>query len=99
MTNDGTSISPHDGWAGAWKRNNWKYIAFQRSKLEWILEHEGFDVKACLKTWKDRGWLQTDKSGNGKNVRINENTVYCYCLKKSVIEDQLGIDTEAEYDD
>jgi len=98
-TNDGISIPPHDGWAGAWKKDRWNYIAFQPAKLESILEQQEFDFKASLKTWKDRGWLETDKTGIGKNVRMNNNTVYSYCLKKTAIDKIMGVDSDSICDD
>jgi len=56
-----------------------------------VLRTAGFDVDAILKIWKDRGWLETDTAGRGKQVRINGIQVYCYSIKKSAIEGILKI--------
>jgi len=93
----GNEYEPSGGWAGAWKENDWKYIAFQPSKLEEILK--GFEVEAILKTWKDRDWLLTDGKGRKKNTRINKIQTKCYCIKRSVLDETLDIDTEESDDE
>jgi hypothetical protein len=80
---------PHTGWAGRWALDNWDHIAFTNEKIYRILEK--FDVAAIIKTWKDRGWLDTDKRGSTKQVRINREKTYCYCIKRSALKEVLKL--------
>jgi hypothetical protein len=80
---------PYGGWSGRWDSENWSYIAFTKEKIQQILER--FDVEAIIKTWKERDWLDTDKKGAVKQVRIDRSRTYCYCLKKSVLEEVLKL--------
>ena len=83
---------PSGGWAGAWKSDNWQFIAFDTGRAKKILKEDGFDVESILKTFKDREWLCTDKSGRGKVVDIQGAKNNCYCLKKSALTEILQID-------
>ena len=90
---------PFGGWAGSWRESGWEYIAFKTEVVRKILKEEGFDTEAVLKTWKERDWLESDRTGRGKQVRIDNAVVYCYCIKRSVIKDILGIDLDGESPD
>ncbi len=93
---DGDPRPPNGGWAGSWKRENWEFIAFDTGKAKRILKDEGFDVESILKTFKDRDWLSTDRSGRGKNVRIQDVPTTCYCIRKSIIDKIIGDSTEGD---
>lgn len=83
---------PSGGWLGSWdSADDWKYIAFTTTALRAFLAKQEFDVEAVLKTWKDRGWLETDKLGRGKQVRISGAVVNCYCVTRTAITTQLKI--------
>ena len=47
-----------------------------------------------MKTWNDRGWLETGNTDIGKQVRINGVPAYCYCIKKSVLDELFNISAE-----
>jgi uncharacterized protein (DUF927 family) len=90
---------PVHGWAGAWNSKDWNYIAYIEEKLYEILKNGGFDTEAIIKTWKDRDWLQTDKTGRRKHVRINGPRAYCYCIKKSVLDKILKLKMDDDNDE
>jgi len=89
---------PSSGWAGAWKDDDeWKYIAIVPRTAKEILEKSGYDEAAILRVWYDKGWLLCDKKRNQKQIRIGlsgESRVYCYCLKRDVIEKELGLNED-----
>jgi hypothetical protein len=63
--------SPSFGWAGRWeghevRRLSWPYLGFVPERLRHILVEGGFDFDAVVSTWRDRGWLQVDKSDKGQ---------------------------------
>jgi hypothetical protein len=91
---------PHNGWAGEWTTPGWTYIAFYPQKLEKILSENGWEAKAIIGAWYDRGWLDHDKGRRQKLVRSRsgEERVYFYCLQRSAIEDELGIPDETVED-
>ncbi len=87
---------PNNGWAGAWKRDisfkdKWTEIAFRTFRVRDLLTEWGFEAKATIAVWRDRKWLNTDKSGRGKQVKIDKNPLYCYCIKRAVLEKQLNL--------
>ena len=67
--------------------------AFYPQKLEKILSENGWEAKAIIGAWHDRGWLDHDKDRNQKLIRSksSEERVRFYCLKRSSIEEELGI--------
>jgi putative DNA primase/helicase len=94
--NDVFPRPPHMGWAGKWDQTTWLFIAFTKGSINQILSE--FDVQAIIKTWKDREWLDTDKKGAMKQVRITGMQTNCYCIKRSTLEDVLKLDMN-EVDD
>jgi hypothetical protein len=100
---------PHGGWAGCWARRRlsrgpddatsspeeWVWIGFMPHVLKRLLEDAGYDVDAITRTWKDRGWLETDgeanKSRNQYKVRINHESVRVYAIRRSAAEDVEAI--------
>lgn len=82
---------PSGGWLGRWDHPNWSFIGYNTGNLENYLMDATFDVAAVIKTWRDRGYLETDKAGRGKQVRVNTAQTYLYCIKRSVIESVLKI--------
>lgn len=72
---------PVRGWAGRWDRGSkdntddgqWPWIAFYPNRLNEILNEGGFEHDSTVRTWKDRGWLLTDKDPDG-TVRTGRRT-------------------------
>ncbi len=91
---------PNNGWAGEWTPDKWTYIAFYPQKLEKILSENGWEAKAIIGAWHDRGWLEHDKDRRKKLMRSQsgQERVYFYCLKRSAIEEELGIPDESVED-
>jgi len=86
----------HNGWAGEWTLDRWTYIGFYPQKLEKTLSENGWEAKAIIGAWHNRGWLEHDK-GRWKKLMRSESSdlrVYFYCLKRSAIEEELGITDE-----
>lgn len=94
----GNVLEPVKGWLGRWDKDaNWSQVAFMGTQLRAQLKTFGYDVSATLRTWNDRGWLATDNLGrNQKHVVIEGSKVSCYCLKRTAIESELGIEAEPE---
>jgi hypothetical protein len=92
---------PHNGWAGEWDIvDDWTYIAFYPQRLEKILSENGWEAKATIGAWYDRGWLDHDKDRWKKLMRSKSTgeRVRFYCLNRSAIEEELGILDETEED-
>ncbi len=79
---------PHNGWTGEWIQNDWSFIAFYPQKLEKILAENGWEAKAIIGAWYDRGWLDHDKGRRKKLIRAksSDERVNFYCLEKSAID-------------
>ena len=84
---------PQNGWAGEWNPDRWTYIAFYPQKLEKILNENGWEAKAIIGAWYDRKWLDHDKDRRQKLIRSKsgQERVHFYCIKRSAIEEELGI--------
>lgn len=80
----------HVGYClGEWENanGNWKDIKLIPSELENMLEKLGYEPKATLKSWLDRGWLAATKGrGFRKQVKRNGNPVDYIMLKRSALE-------------
>jgi hypothetical protein len=87
-------IEPSGGWAGRWDdAHKWDHIAYLRKPLEERLERFGYDVSATVRTWADRGWLNLDAKGRmQRQTRIDGAVGGCYCLRRDVLESELGLD-------
>jgi hypothetical protein len=59
---DADKGQPPQGWAGKWEKGKWPWIGFSPKKLREILEDDGFEYEAIVRTWKDRDWLLADRS-------------------------------------
>lgn len=90
-------IEPSGGWAGRWDDDHkWDHIAYLRKPLEERLERFGYDVSATVRTWADRGWLNLDAKGRmQRQTRIDGAVSGCYCLRRDVLESELGLDFKA----
>jgi hypothetical protein len=81
---------PPDGWAGRWDRdqqNGNEKLMFFRSKLKSILENAGFEYEPTIRTWKDRGWLQTDSEGKPRyKIRFGGESVWVVAITGNAIE-------------
>ena len=86
-------VEPFSGWAGVWQSGEWRYVAYTTPVIKRLLQEWSFDVEAILRTWKDRGWLETDSQGRGKQVKILGEQVYCYCLKRQALIAELHIES------
>jgi len=83
----------YKGWAGRWERSTaWTSIAVIPAVLQEVLDKAGFEYKATLNSWIDRGWLQISTDRSTRPVRINKTSVRCYVIGRDIIEEILGID-------
>ena len=87
-------IEPYSGWAGRWDDDHhWDHIAYLRKPLQDRLEAFGYDASATIRTWADRGWLMPDAKGRKqRQTRIDGAVTSCYCLRRAVLESELGLD-------
>ena len=92
---------PHNGWAGEWTVDrDWENIAFYPQKLETVLSENGWEAKATIGAWYDRGWLEHEQGRWKKMIRSKSTgeRVRFYCLNRSAIEEEQGIPYETEED-
>src|SRR5262249_12309511 len=94
---DGRQLHGHDDprlprgeWAGRWKSgDDWEEIAFLPHRLEAVLKEGGFDPDAIIRTWRDRGWLETgaDRARLQKKVRVGGIEMWCVVVRRSSVEE------------
>lgn len=65
-----TQEEPLGGWAGVWPTIG--FVGFLESTLKKALHEMGFDWRACVRAWADRGYILTssDRKRLQKTVRI-----------------------------
>lgn len=74
---------------GEWEKANgqWKDIKMIPALVEEALEKLGYEPKAMLKSWNDRGWLDTSKGrGVKKRVKRQGSPVEFIALKREALE-------------
>lgn len=85
---------PLQAVSGRWDRDDeWKLLAFFPHKLKTILSDGGFDADAIVRTWHDRGWLETDANEpkrHTKRMRIQGSNARAICIHRSAIEEVAG---------
>jgi putative DNA primase/helicase len=90
-------IAPSGGFAGRWDDdsvfgdNNWSFIAFYPHVLKKLLKDQGHEFESILRSWRDRGWLDTsgDRKRLQKKVRVSGQERRMVAIKRSAIEDSL----------
>jgi len=88
---DGAAKVPVGGWAGQWTRDNqyvgyWEYIAVVPHVLKNLLERGGFKSEAIIRTWKERGWLRTEKDRYQYQVGIDGEKVRTIAITRQAVE-------------
>jgi hypothetical protein len=92
--NNGTTVEPHQGWAGRWdKPGSWTFIAVTKGTLDLVLKD--FEVQAMVKTWADRGWLDKPQKGYQKSVRIKSAPCDAYVIRKATLAQVLEMALDA----
>lgn len=74
---------------GEWENSNgqWKEIRMNPSLVEEALERFGYEPKAILKSWNDRGWLNTTKGrGYRKQVKRKGGKFDYIVFKREALE-------------
>jgi hypothetical protein len=91
-TGDGPR-QPSAGWAGRWDppEQPWEHIAFFPNRIAEILRQGSFEPDACLRAWKERGWLALDGAGQRIQVRIqgqraSEERARMVALRRQVLD-------------
>jgi putative DNA primase/helicase len=93
QTGHGEVRSPGQGWAGRWDGGEeWDSIAFLPHRLRPLLADVGFDAEATLRTWHDRGWLETsgDRQRHQKKVRLDRVNTWAVVIRRAAIEEVEG---------
>jgi hypothetical protein len=81
---------PALGISGKWERGlSWETIAFYPHKIKELLEKADHDPEAVMRTWRDRGWLETsnDRNRYTKAVRIRGEKAWAVVIKRSATEE------------
>ena len=71
-------VPPPDGFAGRWDEDcaqgdgGWSFVAFYPHALKKLLRDHGHDPDPILRTWRDRGWLETFEDRKGPSRAITE---------------------------
>ena len=76
---------PYRGWLGAWKND--KELALIPSKLDKLLEDQGYDPNSIKKQWKQNKWLKVPK-GKGLTLKrtVGENLIHCNVINKRALD-------------
>jgi hypothetical protein len=88
---------PPGGWAGKWEAGEKhgeapKFVAFFPHRLKEVLAGAGHEYEPTVQTWKDRGWLLTDRS-SGKarhRCRVGEANAWLIAVGRAAIEEVEG---------
>jgi putative DNA primase/helicase len=88
----GDTVPPHRGYSGKWDKQDWEYIAFYPHRIKRLIEDHGFDVESTLRTWRDRGWLDTEdeKRRNTKRLRISGERAHVVCITRDAYDEVLN---------
>lgn len=93
---NGNPIPPPGGFAGRWddegpllEDNEWTFIAFYPHVLKKLLKDHNHDPDSILRTWRDRGWLDTsgDRKRLQKKLRIGGEETRMVVIKRTAIEE------------
>ncbi len=82
-----------DDEAAVLKSASYDDISFIPSKLKELLDEGGFDSEAVIRTWNDKGWLNTDSDTAGrrtKKIRFGGKQANLVSLKWSAIREVCG---------
>ena len=86
---------PHAGWLGAWPRDEgWDYLGVLPTELRRLLQGEGYDFEAVVRTWDDRGWLVRDGKHRGRKLKIGGTKERCYAITRAACDEVRGSDDE-----
>lgn len=95
----GNDRIPPSGWAGAWKRGDYPYVAITGPALRRQLTLMDYEPAEILERWHGRQWLSNGSGRNrARSVRLGEVNARCYCIKRNIFEaalrdsDAKGID-------
>jgi hypothetical protein len=69
-------------------------------RLKKVLEEQGFEYDAVVRTWKDRGWIETDNE-KGKNrftkkTRFDDTTPRLIMIRRAAVEESKDQTADAE---
>lgn len=83
------TIPPNQGYAGKWDKEDWQHIFFYPHVIKDLLAKHGFDSDAILRTWKERGWLETEKgeTRNTKRVRLGGERAHVIAISRIAFEE------------
>jgi len=86
---------PHAGWLGAWASDDgWDYVGVLPHELRRVLQGEGYDFEAVVRTWLDRGWLLRDGKHRGRKLKIGGAVERCYAITRAACDEVQGSDDE-----
>lgn len=78
-----TSREP-DRWLGRW---DFEMLAITSDDLRKVLLERGFEPRATVNIWLERGWLLTDKGRTQKTIRFGGEKAKMYCINLLRIPD------------
>jgi putative DNA primase/helicase len=89
-TPEGKPTEPYGGWNGRWDANEgYSFIAFGPVNLKTFLSSVGFHPDSILRSWKDRGWLETDGDDSRltKKIRLGSTSTRMIYVKRSAVSE------------
>jgi len=80
--------SARPDWDGRDTDDGLGSVAFMPHQLEKFLKERGYEAKSIVRTWKDKGWLDTtgEKKGLKKKVSLDGERPRCYVIPQRIIE-------------
>jgi len=89
-TAEGKASEPYGGWNGRWDAHQgYEFIAFNPVNLKNFLSSEGFHPDSILRSWKDRGWLETDGDDRRltKKIRLGSTSTRMIYVKHAAVSE------------
>jgi hypothetical protein len=87
---EGKATERYGGWNGRWDAHQgYEFIAFSPVNLKNFLSSEGFHPESILRSWKDRGWLDTDGDDSRltKKIRLGSTSTRMIYVKRSAVSE------------
>ncbi len=78
---DSDKHQPSRGWLGVWEDE----CAVIPAVLSDILTKNGYEPKAIIRDWNQKGWLIKDKSGDNPKFTIGKERTRCYVIKADIL--------------
>lgn len=86
--------APHGGWLGEWRPGDYAGLAVMPAALDKVLAELGYQPKAILAAWRERGWVEVEKDSSragavGRRVSLRTGRARCVCIPARLVTDDV----------